>query len=275
MMDRFQSHGWPLALTALTLAFFLVLLLTVPSLAGFAAGVFKACLGLALLVAFDALVLRRTDTQREIIEKHNVAYALVMLAAALIIAASVATAQPPEAPLRIVRTDGARPAWVTAALGEVGTVERGGPNRGARVEAYQRTVGLPPGTAWCAAFVRWALDAGGGHVAGRDGREIRSGVATVWLQGAGTIDAREVQRGARRPPRGSVVVWRRGMSWQGHAAVLDWWDRRCGETVEGNTSSGQSGSQRDGDGVWARTRCLSPGAYFRIVGFVPVRARAA
>ena len=48
---------------------------------------------------------------------------------------------------------------------------------------------------------------------------------------------------------------------------------RCGETVEGNTSSGRAGSQRDGDGVWARTRCVSPGSYFRIVGFVPVRER--
>lgn len=41
------------------------------------------------------------------------------------------------------------------ARAEVGVVEEGGPNRGSRVEQYQRAVGLKPGDPWCAAFVNW------------------------------------------------------------------------------------------------------------------------
>lgn len=172
--------------------------------------------------------------------------------------------------------DGPRPSWVVTARSQIGVVEvPKGSNRGARVEAYQRTVGIPPGSPWCAAFTRWVLDhgAGGGRpvdVRRADGTSIRSGVATVHLQAAGTIPAREVERGVRRPPRGSLVVWRNGTSWTGHIEVLDWWDRSCGQTIGGNTSSGTAGSQSDGDGVWGRNRCVSPGSHFRIVGFAPV-----
>ena len=285
---------------------------------GFAAGLLKAALAVAAFWAFDRYVLPG-DAREEVIERRNVAYALMLVALAILIGTTVATAQspppgpPPSAPpvgvpwpgtsaepwehpeptvkgkrprraaAPVVRavsappraSDGPRPAWVSAALREVGTVEHGGPNRGDRVAEYLRTVGIATPAPWCAAVVRWSLDRGGADVVRPDGTRVRTGVATGWLQGRGTIPARDVERGLVRPPRGAVVVWRNGNGWTGHAAVLDWWDRRCGETVEGNTSSGRSGSQRDGDGVWARTRCVSPGAYFRIVGFVPVVPRAA
>ena len=157
------------------------------------------------------------------------------------------------------RADGARPSHVAAALREGGTRESGGANRGLRVAEYLRSVGIASPAPWCAGFVRWSLDRGGADVVEASGASVRSAVATAWLRGRGTIPARDVERGLVRPPRGSVVVWRNGRGWTGHAAVLDWWDVRCGETVEGNTSSGQSGSQRDGDGVRARTRCVSRG----------------
>lgn len=279
-------------------------------LSGFAAGLFKAALCVASFVAFDRWVLPG-DACEEIVEKRNVAYGLLLVALALLLGATVATAQgapPPPPPwvppvgvpewapwwedhvpgtepvkgasrAPVVRvqhpSDGARPPWVTAALGQIGTVERGESNRGPEVAGYLRSVGIATPAPWCAAFVRWALDRGGADVRRADGTSVRTGVATAWLQGRGAIAARDVERGLVRPPRGSVVVWRNGSGWTGHAGVLDWWDRRCGETVEGNTSSGRAGSQRDGDGVWARTRCVSPGTYFRIVGFVPVVRRAA
>ena len=251
-------------------------------LSGFAAGALKAALAVAAFWLFDRWVLPG-DAREEIIERRNVAYAVALLALSVLLGATIATAQPagraaPVWRVSAVRpphaSDGARPLWVTAALSQVGTVERGGANRGAEVAGYLRAVGIWAPAPWCAAFVRWSLDAGGGEVLRPDGTRMRTGAATAWLQGRGMIPARSVERGLVRPPQGSVVVWRNGTGWTGHAGVLDWWDRRCGETVEGNTSSGRAGSQRDGDGVWARTRCVSPGAYFRIVGFVPVMAVA-
>ena len=282
---------------------------------GFAAGVFKAVVCAALFVLLDRWVLPG-DVCEEIVTKRNAAYGLMLVALALLLSATVATAAPSGATVdrRGLRSeagagsrgavfgraaqhgastgaldarafgvpvwrvqhsaDGPRPRWVTAALGEVGTRETGGANRGAEVAGYLRSVGIARPAPWCAGFVRWSLDQAVADVRDARGASIRSAVATAWLGGAGTIRARDVERRLARPPRGSVVVWRNGNGWTGHAAVLDWWDRRCGETVEGNTSSGRSGSQRDGDGVWARTRCVSPGAYFRIVGFVPVVAGA-
>ena len=44
-----------------------------------------------------------------------------------------------------------------AARHEVGVHESGGNNRGARVEQYLASVGLPPGEPWCAAFVAFCF----------------------------------------------------------------------------------------------------------------------
>ena len=43
------------------------------------------------------------------------------------------------------------------ALANVGVTEEG-ENRGKWVETYLRTVGLPPGSPWCAAFVRFRFE---------------------------------------------------------------------------------------------------------------------
>jgi hypothetical protein len=41
---------------------------------------------------------------------------------------------------------------------QLGTRESGGNNRGWRVAQYLKSVGLPEGNPWCAAYVHWALD---------------------------------------------------------------------------------------------------------------------
>ena len=185
---------------------------------------------------------------------------------------------------------GDRELAVEIAASYVGTIEEG-VNRGAVVERFQRAVGIPPGSAWCAAFVGFVL----GEAERESGRRVvpavRSGVATRYVGGPGrsfeSVRARDVLRGVARPPVGSLVVWRRGATWRGHVGFVlrdpassagqarsrarAGWIGRCGRTVEGNTSSGTGGSQADGDGVWERVRCISPGAYFRIVAFTPVR----
>jgi hypothetical protein len=42
-------------------------------------------------------------------------------------------------------------------------------------------------------------------------------------------------------------------------------------TVEGNTSSGKSGSQWNGDGIWFRKRAIDPFGSFRMHSVVPVK----
>ncbi len=260
-------------------------------LSGFAAGLLKASLAVGLFWAFDRYVLTELDTVAEI-RAGNVAYGLMLLALAVLLAATVATAEPvgtsPAAcePCRCacaagVAPDGppassplvrARPAHLDTALAYVGTVERGGANRGPRVERFLRSVGLGPGQPWCAAFVSYVLDAAGvrAPLDGR-GRVIRSGLAAHFIT-ARSIRASEALRGVKAVPAGAVVVWRRGNGPFGHAGLAVRWDGARGETVEGNTSAGTSGSQRDGEGVWRRQRVIQPGSYFRIVSFTPVDA---
>ena len=281
-------RGWAFVAVALgvSAALVAVTFAAVPALSGFAAGLLKAALAVGAFWAFDRLVLRELDTVAEL-KAGNVAYGLMLLALAVLLAATVATAQPVSrlsegVPARPEQGEafGGVPLHVRIAAGYVGTVEEGGANRGREVEAFQRAVGVPPGSAWCAAFVGFVL----GEAERLSGRRlapaVRSGVATAYV-GRGSVRARDVLRGVARPPVGSLVVWRRGATWRGHVGFVlgddraevrgPAWRLRCGRTIEGNTSSGAAGSQADGDGVWERVRCIEPGSYFRIVAFTPVR----
>ena len=260
------------ALVAVTFA-------AVPALSGFAAGLLKAALAVGAFWAFDRFVLTELDTVAEL-KAGNVAYGLMLVALALLLAATVATAQPVS---RLAEEAPARPEAgelaVGIAAGFVGTVEEG-VNRGAAVERFQRAVGIPPGSAWCAAFVGYVLDEAERESGRRLVPAVRSGVATAYV-GRESVRARDVLRGVARPPVGSLVIWRHGATWRGHVGFVlrddnasvrgPAWYLRCGRTIEGNTSSGTAGSQADGDGVWERVRCIQPGAYFRIVAFTPVR----
>ena len=154
-------------------------------------------------------------------------------------------------------------AHLDTALAYVGTVEIGH-NRGPVVERFQRCVGLPTGAPYCAAFVSYCLEKGGAAWPA-----VRSGLAQHFILKE-SIRASHVLRG-NSVPAGAIVIWRKGNGWQGHAEFAVSWSGACGQTVEANTSPGIGGSQRDGDGVWRRRRCIEPGNYFRIVAFTPVR----
>src|SRR5690606_11217319 len=138
------------ALVAVTFA-------AVPALSGFAAGLLKAALAVGAFWAFDRFVLRDLDTVAEL-KAGNVAYGLMLVALALLLAATVAPAQPVS---RLAEEAPARPEAgelaVGIAAGYVGTDEKGGANRGPEVEAFQRAVGIPPGSARCAALVGFVL----------------------------------------------------------------------------------------------------------------------
>ena len=264
--------------------------ITPVELSGFAAGLLKAVLAVGLFWSFDRYVLTDIDTVAEL-KAGNVAYALMLVALAILLAATIATAQPgtpvpaacvcsctcavPVSPAAAPAVPSpalpaaVRPAHVDTALAYVGTVERGGANRGPRVERFLRSVGLGPGQPWCAAFVSHVLEAAGarGPADGR-GRVIRSGLAAHFIT-AGSVRASEALRGVKAVSDGAVVIWRRGSGPFGHAGFVVRWRGARGETVEGNTSPGAGGSQADGDGVWRRTREIQPGSHFRIVSFTP------
>jgi len=158
------------------------------------------------------------------------------------------------------------PAHLDTALVYLGAQEIG-MNDGPEVAVFLASVGLSPGFAWCAAYVSFCLEAA---------RVTLPVVRSARAQDFITHDSIEAQYAAHyrvNPAMGSLVVWKKGNGPFGHVGIVIYWYGRCGVTVEGNTSSGQFGNQRDGDGVWVRTRCIEAGNAFRITHFTPVHQK--
>ena len=86
-----------------------------------------------------------------------------------------------------------------------------------------------------------------------------------------SIDAKDVARYRVTPTFGWLVVFKNGNGPFGHVGFVIYWYGRCGVTIEGNTSSGAFGSQREGDGIFIRNRCIEDGNPFRITHFTPFR----
>ena len=159
------------------------------------------------------------------------------------------------------------PKHLIIAQGFVGVKEVGGKNRGFWIDRWNKNAGIGVGNPYCATFGKFVLDSSRAIAP-----IIRSPLATAWLSRRNmTISAKDVYFGMASVPIGSCVIWRNGETISGHFAFLvKWLKKNVLYTIEANTSSGVKGSQRDGDGVYNRTRTLSPFAYFRIEGFVPV-----
>lgn len=134
-----------------------------------------------------------------------------------------------------------------------GVREHGGNNRGADVETYQRVTGMLR-QPWCASFVSWCYARAG--IPLRDANGFAAVAALKkWAQGVGYWRRREP---GYIPPCGAIVIYTFG-----HTGIVVAGDETQDSTVEGNTGPGKAGSQRDGDGVYYRTR-----AHGSISGYV-------
>jgi hypothetical protein len=135
---------------------------------------------------------------------------------------------------------------MSIAMGEYmrGVREQGGNNRGADVEVYQRVTGMLA-QAWCASFVSWCYSCVG--IPLRDAHGFAA-VAELkkWARGAGYWRQREP---GYIPPCGAIVIYTFS-----HTGIVVVGGEAQDSTVEGNTGPGKAGSQRDGDGVYYRTR---------------------
>ena len=142
-----------------------------------------------------------------------------------------------------------------------------GSNLGPKVEMYQdATDAGVHGFAWCAAFVSWNLKRAGYNVKQIPNR-ASVGFFLSWATKMGYVKT--------RPYRGDLVCYQFDHdSWPDHIGhverVLSL--RPVGylllQTIEGNTSSGNAGSQSNGGGVYRRRRLVkrSRVAFIRIPG---------
>ena len=149
---------------------------------------------------------------------------------------------------------------VRVATGEVGTMEvPPGSNRGPRVDAYLRSVGLDPARGsypWCTAFVYWCFAEAARSQDARNPAARTGGVLESWrLAGASgarllTASRAHLDESLVRP--GHVFVIDTGGG-RGHTGVVAGSAGGLLRTIEGNTN--ESGG-REGVGVFARSRHL-------------------
>lgn len=124
--------------------------------------------------------------------------------------------------------------------------EVGGNNRGKWVRIFLESVGLGEGFAWCAAAVAFASQVADAPYP----RRPRYNPAAVigWRHWATDREGL-----VSSPGRGSICMHQTSAS-QGHIGVVV---RIVGPwvySIEGNTSAGEQGSQRDGGGLYRRVR---------------------
>ena len=156
-------------------------------------------------------------------------------------------------------------AHLDSALHYVGITELTGNNDGPEVEMFQKSVGLHKGNSWCAAFVYYCISVNDVIYP-----KVKSGLARHYKTKR-SIKAKHVLQGTSTAYKGMIGGYEKGNTIFGHLLlVTDDWNGKYGKTIEGNTSSGTSGSQSNGDGVYLRNRGIYPGNYFRITWFTPV-----
>lgn len=156
---------------------------------------------------------------------------------------------------------------VELALAKLGIREQGGNNHGPWMDKFAAEVGLPAGYPWCAEFQSYSIH----KAAGRKLPIESASVAAIYNYGK--------QHGwtVARPFRGDLACFDFDGDGQydDHielvVKVLGLGPVLTLQTVGGNTSSGISGSQADGDGVWLRRRVIARKAvaFVRIPGSVP------
>lgn len=154
------------------------------------------------------------------------------------------------------------PPHLRVALAFVGLRETTGPNRSPEIDRWNRFAGAPLGSSYCAAFVSWCL-----HEANVKAPRLKTAWAKNFVVKGRSRTATDVAAGRYQPQPGDIIIWTRGTG--GHVGFCQSWSGQSGRTVEANTSPG-AGSQWNGDGVYERSRSLSPFSHFRIVAFTPV-----
>lgn len=162
--------------------------------------------------------------------------------------------------------------------------EKTGKNDGPEIKQWLGYFGLPQGNPYCAAFV-----IGGCYKEASDTLGIAqplpktARVSTLYKTAKKNpykfkvISAARVKQGIETLEKADVPAWSHNKlpgnsDWNGHTGiVLNQINNNTFTSIEANTSSGNKGSQRDGDGVFKRTRTLGIGTKFPVEGFIRVK----
>ncbi len=136
--------------------------------------------------------------------------------------------------------------------------EATGRNDGAAVESYLRSVNLGKGYAWCAAFVYWCFNQAAKDLNVPNPLAATAGVMHHWNNVAAKYKV------VSQPKAGDIFIMDFGKG-KGHTGIVTEVKGNKIYTIEGNTGADPTtaASDRDGDGVYQRSRLIS-----KIKGFI-------
>lgn len=161
--------------------------------------------------------------------------------------------------------------------------ETNGPNRSPEIDKFHDYAGLPYGNPWCLMYVNYMY-----HLTlSPYGFEPYTKTARVSYLYKYALKHKYLYQvkfdkalayGAQEAEPGDMVIWLKNYNENiivndanpsGHVGlIIEEIEPGKFRTIEGNTSSGDSGSQRDGDGVFVRIRTINLTAGFRIEALV-------
>ncbi len=154
------------------------------------------------------------------------------------------------------------PLHIELARKYVGVKEKG-QNRGKEIDEFNKFVGNPLGSPYCAAFVCYIL-----NKANVKDPKIKTGLASK-LKNKKSISALKIMLGLEKVMNGDIIIWQKGDTKFGHAGFAsEDWIKTAGMSIQANTFS--KFESRNGDGISEKIARIEPLNYFRIVGFTRV-----
>lgn len=134
---------------------------------------------------------------------------------------------------------------------QIGVKETAGKNRSSQIDLYNKTAGVSLGSPYCAAGIYWSFKTAA------DSLKVKNIIKQTasangqydYCKSKGTKDS------IYKANKSSLIVWKYSNSYNGHIEIINKvLNNGNVETIGFNTSSGASGSQRDGEGVYKRQR---------------------
>lgn len=148
----------------------------------------------------------------------------------------------------------------------IGVKEEGGDNKGKWVETFQKTVdGKAQGEAWCAGFTQYCVAEVAKLLKIKPTLFKSEHCLTIW-------NNTPKEKRLKKPVEGCIVVWGMWVNGKqtasGHMGmVVAPKGTDAFISIEGNTSDGVA-VNRNGDGVYKRTRLINSKGQMRVVGFI-------